>query len=52
MIIRTHSDREYDDTMALLRVINLFRGRGPEYYPPIIADTPWVHTRWANPRYL
>lgn len=52
MIIETHSDREYADTLRLLDVINTMRLRGPGYQPPIIEDTPWVRTRWAKEEYL
>ena len=52
MIITTHSDEEYEDTLALLRIINKIRWRDRTYYPPIIEDTPWVRTRRPNPRYL
>jgi hypothetical protein len=52
LIIETHSDREYEDSLALLQVINILRDRGPDYYPPVTDDTPWVRTRWASPQYL
>jgi hypothetical protein len=52
MIITTHSDREFEDTLALLAVINELRERGPGYFAPVIQDTPWVRTVWARPQYL
>ena len=52
MIIRTRSNREYRDTLAMLRIINDLRERGPGYNPPIMTDTPWIVTRWARPQYL
>ena len=51
MIIETHSDREYEDTLEPLRIINLLRARGPGDHPPNVEDTDWVKTRRAYPRY-
>jgi len=52
MIIQTHSDREYEDTLRLLAVINELRERGPGYNPPVIEDTPWVRVTRAKECYL
>lgn len=52
MILHPQSDEEFEDIVALLRVINVLRQRGPGYQPPLLQDTPWIQTRWARPCYL
>jgi len=52
MLIYTHSDEEYENTLELLALINELRERGPGYNPPYLTDTPWIKTRQPKPQYL
>jgi hypothetical protein len=52
VIITTHSDQEYENTLELLRMINELREHGPGFNPPYLGDTPWIKTQYANPAYL
>lgn len=52
MIINCRSDKEYEDTLRLLAVINDLRRRAADYCPPIEDDHPWIRTRLAKEVYL
>jgi hypothetical protein len=52
MILYPRTDQEYEDTLRLLRVIEMLRRHGPGYNPPVVDDAPWVRTYRPNPKYL
>ncbi len=52
MIIVTHSEKEHEDTIRLLSVINALRERPPGYRPPSFQNCPRVKVAWAKSCYL
>jgi hypothetical protein len=52
MLIDFRTDQEREQALRLLMAIDMLRGRGPGYNPPVTRSTQWVKTLWANPQYL
>ena len=47
MILRTAE--EYQAMLRDMVISNMLRR---EYFPPMMADTPWIKTRWPKSQYL
>ena len=52
MILHPRTEQEYRDALQHLEIIDMLRSCGQGYNPPMIESTPWIRTRWPNPKYL
>lgn len=52
MLLIVNNAEEEASAWRALEVINSLRARPGTTVKPAVGDAPWIHTRWANKKYL